>query len=75
MKYVVQPTSRSLTMESNTLDAYSLKMYTLVAYSGKSGMFRLQVYNGYIVPLFSRSIYVQVSVRVMFVTGIEICMS
>ena len=61
-------------MESKDPEVSSLKMCALVASSGKLGMYRLQVCNDFIVPLFGRSTCILVSVGLTFATGIALYM-
>ena len=71
---MVQHTSNSWPIDSNDPEINSLKMFDLVSSSGKLGIFRLHVFDDFMVALFGRSTFMLVSVSFMFVTGIALWM-
>ena len=61
-------------IDSSELEADALKMCALVASSGKSGFFRSQVCEDFMVALFGRSTRIPFFVGFVFMTGIELWM-
>ena len=61
-------------IDSSELEANSLKICALVASSGKSRTFRLQVCEDFMVALFGRSTCMHFSIGFMFMTSIALLM-